>query len=205
MDYDVVEARYVRDYVLWLRFRDGTSGEIDLQPELRGPIFETLKNLDTFRQFHVSPAIGTVAWPNHADIAPEFLYANVRRADAATSQPDGYAESATSSSPPPISLVSHSAPALRRPHVAGAMPEISRFHGIVIAMYYDEHGRPHFHARSGEHEVSVEIEPLVVRGEFPGASLRLVLDWAEVRRAELLANWDRARRGHALVPIAPLA
>ena len=93
MDYEVVEARYVRDYVLWLRFRDGTSGEIDLQTELRGPIFEPLKNLDAFRQVHVSPAIGTIAWPNHADIAPEFLYGSVRR------------------------------------------PEISRFQGIVIAMY----------------------------------------------------------------------
>lgn len=205
MHYDVVEARYVRDYVLWLRFRDGMSGEIDLQTELRGPIFEPLKNLDAFREFHVSPATGTVTWPNQADIAPEFLYANVRRVDTATSRAVGYAESATSSSPTSISLATPAAPLLRRRRVARAMPEISRFHGIVIAMYYDEHGRPHFHARSGEHEVSIELEGLVVRGEFPGASLRLVLDWAELHRAELLANWDRARRGLALVPIAPLA
>jgi hypothetical protein len=84
------------------------------------------------------------------------------------------------------------------------MPEISRFHGIVISMYYSEHGRPHFHAQLNEHAISVEIERLVVRGEFPGASLRLVLDWAEQYRAELLANWERARSGLTLLPIPPL-
>ena len=84
------------------------------------------------------------------------------------------------------------------------MPEISRFFGIVVTMYYDEHGQPHFHARSGEHLVSIEIHDLVVRGEFPGMKLRLVLDWAELHRSELLENWDRARRGLPLVPVEPL-
>jgi len=49
MDYHVLEARHVREYVLWLRFRDGTTGEIDLGPELRGPVFEPLRDVDTFR------------------------------------------------------------------------------------------------------------------------------------------------------------
>jgi hypothetical protein len=174
MHYLVIEARYVRDYVLWIRFRDGTSGEVDLQGELRGPVFEPLKDLEAFQQFHVSSDIGTVAWPNQADIAPETLYALVRRGDFET------------------------------PRFAGGMPEISRFHGIVISMYYNEHGRPHFHAQLSEHAISVEIERLVVRGEFPGVSLRLVLDWAEQYRAELLANWERARSGLTLLPIPPL-
>ena len=71
-------------------------------------------------------------------------------------------------------------------------------------MDYDEHGRPHFHASPGAQEVSVEIESLVVRGEFPGPGLRLVLDWAELHKSELLENWDRARRGLPLVAIEPL-
>jgi len=78
MDYIVVEARYVRDYVLWLKFRDGTAGEIDLERELWGEIFEPLKDLEYFRSFALEPELGTVSWPNGADFAPEFLHDNVR-------------------------------------------------------------------------------------------------------------------------------
>ena len=78
MDYDVLEARHVRDYVVWLRFRDGTAGEIDLEPVLRGPIFQPLKDIAVFRQFFIHPEFETLAWPNGADVAPEFLHDNVR-------------------------------------------------------------------------------------------------------------------------------
>lgn len=75
---DVVEARYVDRYTIWLKFEDGTHGEIDLSGELRGPIFEPLNDLTYFRQFYINPDTGTIEWPNHADFAPEFLYENVR-------------------------------------------------------------------------------------------------------------------------------
>lgn len=78
MDYDVLEARYVRDYVVWLKFRDGTSGEIDLGPELWGEVFEPLKDVTFFKQFRVDPECETLVWPNGADFAPEFLHDNVR-------------------------------------------------------------------------------------------------------------------------------
>ena len=84
------------------------------------------------------------------------------------------------------------------------MPELSRFFGIVIGMFYEEHGPPHFHARSGEFKISVEIERNLVRGEFPGPSLRHVLDWSDLHRAELLENWERARVGLPLKRIEPL-
>lgn len=84
------------------------------------------------------------------------------------------------------------------------MPEISRFLGIVIGMFYSEHGVPHFHAVYGEHEVSIEIESRAVHGQFPPRALRLVLEWAELHRAELLENWELARQGQPLMPIAPL-
>ncbi len=78
MDYLVVEARYLRDYVVWLRFRDGTSGEIDLGPELWGEVFEPLKDPAVFRSFTVHPELRTLVWPNGADFAPEFLHDHVR-------------------------------------------------------------------------------------------------------------------------------
>ncbi len=73
MHYNVTEARYVRDYVIWFRFQDGTEGEVDLSSELWGPMFEPLKDMNTFRSFKVGE-YGTIVWQNGADIAPEFLY-----------------------------------------------------------------------------------------------------------------------------------
>jgi len=84
------------------------------------------------------------------------------------------------------------------------MPEISRFLGIVIGIFYSEHGVPHFHAVYGEHEVSVEIESGSVHGEFPPRALRLVLEWAALHKQELIDNWEFARRGRPLRRIAPL-
>lgn len=71
---DVSETRYVRDFVVWLRFEDGSEGEIDLSGELYGPVFEPLKDQEYFKQVKVDPELGTIAWPNGADFAPEFLY-----------------------------------------------------------------------------------------------------------------------------------
>ena len=78
MNYDVIEAEYVSGFVVKLRFRDGTVGEIDLQAELTGPMFEPLRNLEIFRQFRVDPEFHTLVWPNGADLAPEFLHQHVR-------------------------------------------------------------------------------------------------------------------------------
>ncbi len=78
MDYHVVEARYVGGHVVWLRFRDGREGEIDLAPALDGPMFEPLRDPEIFRTFRVDPEFHTLVWPNGADIAPEFLHQGVR-------------------------------------------------------------------------------------------------------------------------------
>jgi hypothetical protein len=75
---DVIEARYVKAYTLWLRFEDGAHGEVDLSAELYGEIFEPLKNEEFFQRFRVNQETGTVEWPNNADFAPEFLYERVR-------------------------------------------------------------------------------------------------------------------------------
>jgi hypothetical protein len=77
-DYHVLEARYVGGHVVWLRFRDGTSGEIDLAPALRGPVFEPLRDPKVFCNFTIHSEFHTLVWPNGADFAPEFLHDNVR-------------------------------------------------------------------------------------------------------------------------------
>lgn len=77
MHYTVTNARYVKDYTIWLRFADGTEGEIDLSGELWGSVFEPLRDLAFFQKFEVAE-YGTLAWPNGADLAPEFLYAQAR-------------------------------------------------------------------------------------------------------------------------------
>jgi hypothetical protein len=84
------------------------------------------------------------------------------------------------------------------------MPEVSRFLGIVIRMYFSEHGTPHFHAIYGDHEVVVAIRSGSIHGSFPPRALRLVQEWANLHRTELLANWERAARSQPLMPIAPL-
>jgi hypothetical protein len=84
------------------------------------------------------------------------------------------------------------------------MPEISRFLGIVISMLYDDHQPPHFHAQYGEYDVSVEINTEVVEGRFPRRALRAVMEWHELHRDELLADWALAQRHEPLQKIPPL-
>lgn len=74
----VTDARHVRDYVVWLRFSDGTEGEVDLRRELHGEVFERLKDKKLFATVAVHPDWHTIAWPNGADLAPEFLHAAVK-------------------------------------------------------------------------------------------------------------------------------
>jgi len=74
----VIEAEYIRDYVIHVRFADGAEGDIDLENELDGEVFEPLKDLAYFRTFEVHPELHTITWPNGADFAPEFLYEKVK-------------------------------------------------------------------------------------------------------------------------------
>ncbi len=86
------------------------------------------------------------------------------------------------------------------------MPEVSRFFGIVVKIFYSDHAPPHFHAEYGEHEVLVEIETLTIyRGSLPPRALGMVLEWATLHAEELRQDWELARKGEPLRPIAPLA
>jgi hypothetical protein len=76
----VTDARYVGGYRVWLRFNDGLDGEIDLSSELHGEVFEPLRDVELFSQLRLHPEYETIVWPNGADLAPEFLYEQVKRA-----------------------------------------------------------------------------------------------------------------------------
>lgn len=85
------------------------------------------------------------------------------------------------------------------------VPTISRFFGIVIAMYFDDHGPPHFHARHTEGSAKIRIDTLeAIETSLGRRQLRLVLAWAELHRDELLENWRLARAGETLHEIDPL-
>lgn len=85
------------------------------------------------------------------------------------------------------------------------MPRVSAFYGIVIAMYYNDHLPPHFHALYGEYEAEVRIDTLeVLKGRLPRRATSLVLEWASLHRGELAAMWERARRHEQLGVIEPL-
>jgi hypothetical protein len=74
----LIEARYLHDHTLWLRFSDGLEGEVDLASELDGEVFFPLRDKDYFKQMVLHPELRTVVWPNGADFAPEFLHAALR-------------------------------------------------------------------------------------------------------------------------------
>lgn len=84
------------------------------------------------------------------------------------------------------------------------MPVISRFLGIAIIMYWKDHNPPHFHAKYGDYEVMITIKDGIIDGKFPKRALRLVLEWLEYHKDELMDNWSRAQSGKELMIIAPL-
>ena len=85
------------------------------------------------------------------------------------------------------------------------MPEVSRFYGIVIRMYFADHWPAHFHAEYGEHEALIGIEDLrVIAGSLPARAFGLVQEWALIHQAELAALWLTARQLKALNKIDPL-
>lgn len=84
------------------------------------------------------------------------------------------------------------------------MPIVSRFLGIVIAMYWNDHSPPHFHAKYGGFEITVEIETGVVSGTFPKRALRHVLEWLELHQGELMEDWELCRRNEDPNAIEPL-
>ena len=85
------------------------------------------------------------------------------------------------------------------------MPELSRFFGIIITIYYQDHHPPHFHAKYGEQEGIFSIDELkLIEGNLPKRAIALVLEWAFEHREELVQNWNLAIAKKPLTKIPPL-
>jgi hypothetical protein len=85
------------------------------------------------------------------------------------------------------------------------MPELSRFFGIIIRMYYDDHPPPHFHAIYGNKEAQITIDPIaVLNGDLPRRALSMVFEWAALHQRELQTNWIRLQNEEVPVKIEPL-
>jgi hypothetical protein len=84
------------------------------------------------------------------------------------------------------------------------MPEISRFLGIIIAMYYRDHSPPHFHTVYGDYEVTVQMGTGEVQGFLPRHAMAAVQEWRRMHQAELASAWELARTGEKLPRIPPL-
>jgi hypothetical protein len=85
------------------------------------------------------------------------------------------------------------------------MPEVSRFYGIVIRIYFADHFPPHFHAEYGEYEALISIEELsVIGGGLPSRAFGLVREWALLHQTELAAVWNKSQQLEPLTKIEPL-
>jgi len=85
------------------------------------------------------------------------------------------------------------------------MPEISRFYGIIIAIFYGDHNPPHFHARYGRYKTAISIKDFtILEGQLPPRVLGMVVEWAAIHQDELLTDWDLAMDNQPLRKIDPL-
>jgi len=85
------------------------------------------------------------------------------------------------------------------------MPEISRFFGIVIKMFFDDHPPPHFHVEYGDERTVIDIRALtIIRGSLSPRALGLVIEWASQHQTELMDLWGRASKQQELYKIPPL-
>ena len=85
------------------------------------------------------------------------------------------------------------------------MPEICRFLGMIITMYFNDHAPPHFHVRYGGLDVTIDIENLtVLDGKLSPRARGLVIEWATLHQEKLRENWRRAREGQEPLAIEPL-
>ena len=84
------------------------------------------------------------------------------------------------------------------------MPEISRFFGIIIKMFFNEHSPPHFHVEYQDYTAIIIIEDGTVKGEMPRKQLNLIFEWLDIHKTELLKNWELSIARQPLLKIKPL-
>jgi hypothetical protein len=191
---------------LRLRFADGHEGVVDV-PALAtlDGVLAALRDPGVFRLARIEA--GTVSWPGDVDLAPETLYwaatgevpvdlADRARIVAAHRE----AADAPAALGPFVTVPEEPAPGTE-----SAVPEICRFLGIVVRMYFADHETPHFHACYADASGRFDIETLrMLDGDLPARVRGLVVEWASLHRDELRDDWERARRHEPLRRIEPL-
>ena len=84
------------------------------------------------------------------------------------------------------------------------MPEISRFFGIIVFINYNDHNPPHFHAWYGDYKITITIEEGIVEGKMPKRALKMIFEWMELHKLELMDDWHLAQNKQPLNKINPL-
>lgn len=84
------------------------------------------------------------------------------------------------------------------------MPEICSFYGLIVLMNFKDHSPPHFHVWYGDYKVIVTIKEGLVKGEMPKRALKMIFDWLEQNKDDLLEDWELAQKGEPLKKIQPL-
>jgi len=84
------------------------------------------------------------------------------------------------------------------------MPEICRFYGIIIQMFFNDHNPPHFHVVYGDFRAVININDEIVEGFMPKRALKLVFEWMDLHKPELLENWKLTQNGELPKKIEPL-
>ena len=84
------------------------------------------------------------------------------------------------------------------------MPEICRFYGIIIQMFFNDHNPPHFHVVYGDFKAVININDEIVEGFMPKRALKLVFEWMDLHKTELLDNWEMIQKGELPNKIEPL-
>ncbi len=202
----LVAVQPLERHHLRLRFADGREGVVDV-PALAtlDGVFAPLLDPEVFRLARVEA--GTVSWPGDVDLAPEALYWAATGdvpADLADRARIAAAHRDDASAPAPLGPFV-TPPEEPAPGTESTVPEICRFLGIVIRMYFADHETPHFHAFYAGTSGRFDIETLrLLDGDLPARVRGLVVEWASLHREELRDDWERARRHEPLRRIEPL-
>lgn len=84
------------------------------------------------------------------------------------------------------------------------MPEICRFYGIILSLYWRDHNPPHIHFSYGEYECSISVTDRIVDGVAPAKVILKVNQWIDLHEDEILSLWEKAQRGEKIGRIEPL-
>jgi len=84
------------------------------------------------------------------------------------------------------------------------MPQISTFYGLIVLMNFKDHTPPHFHVWYGDYKITITIQEGIVTGKMPQRALKMIFEWLELHKKELLQEWEKAQKGEPLSQITPL-